>query len=76
LYMGFGTGMQNQFGLWGDNQPLDDSCGTKDPEGCSVVILDWHLTTRLSLVSFSTQAHQRGQSASQKQQARRLGYAR
>jgi hypothetical protein len=40
LYMGFGTGVRNQFGLWGDNQPLHDSCGTKDPEGCSVVILD------------------------------------
>jgi hypothetical protein len=40
LYMGFGTGMRNQFGFWGDNQPLHDSCGTKDPEGCSVVILD------------------------------------
>jgi len=40
LYMGFGTGMRNQFGLWGDNQPLHDSCGTKDPEGCSVVILN------------------------------------
>lgn len=37
--MGFGTGMRNQFGLWGDNQTLKDSCGTKDPEGCSVVIL-------------------------------------
>src|SRR5215472_15807803 len=40
LYMGFGTGVRNEFGLWGDNQPLHDSCGTKDPEGCSVVILD------------------------------------
>jgi hypothetical protein len=40
LYMGFGTGMRNQFGLWGDNQPLHDSCGTKDPEGCSSVILN------------------------------------
>jgi hypothetical protein len=40
LYMGFGTGMRNQFGLWGDNRPLHDSCATKDPEGCSVVILD------------------------------------
>jgi hypothetical protein len=40
LYMGFGTGMRNQFGLWGDNQPLRDSCATNDPEGCSVVILD------------------------------------
>jgi hypothetical protein len=40
LYMGFGTGMRNQFGLWGGNQPLRDSCATNDPEGCSVVILD------------------------------------
>lgn len=40
LYMGFGTAVRNDFGLWGDNQPLHDSCGTKDPEGCSVVILD------------------------------------
>ncbi len=40
LYMGFGTGMRNQFGLWGDNQPLHDSCGTEEPESCSVVILD------------------------------------
>jgi hypothetical protein len=40
LYMGFGTGVRNEFGLWGDNQALHDSCGTKDPEGCSVVILD------------------------------------
>jgi hypothetical protein len=40
LYMGFGTGVRNQFGLWGDNQPLRDSCGTNDPEGCSSVILN------------------------------------
>ena len=40
LYMGFGTGVRNQFGLWGDNQPLRESCGTKDPEGCSSVILN------------------------------------
>jgi len=40
LYMGFGTGVRNQFGLWGDNQPLHDSCGTKDPEGCSTVSLN------------------------------------
>lgn len=40
LYMGVGTAVRNQFGLWGDNQPLHDSCGMKDPEGCSVVILD------------------------------------
>jgi len=40
LYRPFGTGVRNEFGLWGDNEPLHDSCGTKDPEGCSVVILN------------------------------------
>jgi len=40
LYRPFGTGLRNAFGLWGDNQPLKDSCGTNDPEGCSVVILN------------------------------------
>lgn len=40
LYMGFGTAMRNQFGLWGDNQALHDSCGSQNPEVCSVVILD------------------------------------
>ena len=40
LYMGFGTGMRNQFGLWGNNQALRDSCGTQDPEVCSVVIIN------------------------------------
>jgi hypothetical protein len=40
LYMGFGTGVRNQFGLWGDNQPLHDSCGSNDPERCSSVILN------------------------------------
>jgi hypothetical protein len=40
LYMGFGTGIRNQFGLWGNNQALRDSCGTQNPEGCSVVIIN------------------------------------
>ena len=40
LYRPFGTGVRNEFGLWGDNQALHNSCGDKDPEGCSVVILD------------------------------------
>jgi len=40
LYMGFGTGMRNQFGLWGNNQALRDSCGTQNPEVCSVVIVN------------------------------------
>lgn len=39
LYRPFGTGVRNEFGLWGSNQELRDSCGTNDPEGCSVVIL-------------------------------------
>ena len=40
LYRPFGMGVRNQFGLWGSNQELRDSCGTNDPEGCSVVILN------------------------------------
>jgi hypothetical protein len=40
LYRPFGTGVRNQFHLWGDNQQLRDSCGTNDPEGCSVVIFN------------------------------------
>lgn len=40
LYMGYGTGIRNQFGLWGGNEALLKSCGNDDPEGCSVVILE------------------------------------
>src|ERR1700739_2615224 len=40
LYWSLGTGMRNQFGLWGGNQELRDSCGVNDPEGCSVVIFN------------------------------------
>lgn len=40
LYMGYGTGVRNQFGLWGGNDALLTSCGTDDPEGCSSVILE------------------------------------
>jgi hypothetical protein len=40
LYRPFGTGVRNEFGLWGDNQALHESCGHKDPEGCSVVIFN------------------------------------
>jgi len=40
LYRPFGTGVRNEFGLWGDNAPLHESCGNKDPEGCSVVIFE------------------------------------
>jgi len=45
LYRPFGTGVRNQFGLWGGNQELRDSCGVDDPEGCSVAIFDrlWEL---------------------------------
>jgi len=38
LYRPFGTGVRNQFGLWGDNQQLRDSCGVNNPEECSWVI--------------------------------------
>src|SRR5438477_12205812 len=40
LYRPFGTGVRNQFGLWGGNQELRASCGTDDPEGCSMVIFN------------------------------------
>lgn len=40
LYRPFGTGVRNQFGLWGDNQQLRDSCGGNNPEGCSVMIFN------------------------------------
>ncbi len=40
LYRPFGTGVRNQFHLWGDNQQLRDSCGVNDAEGCSVVIFN------------------------------------
>ena len=40
LYRPFGTGVRNQFGLWGDNQKLKDSCGNNNPEECSVVIFN------------------------------------
>ena len=40
LYRPFGAGVRNQFGLWGNNQQLRDSCGVNDPEGCSVVIFN------------------------------------
>lgn len=38
LYRPFGTGVRNEFGLWGDNKELRESCGNPNPEGCSVVI--------------------------------------
>jgi hypothetical protein len=40
LYRPFGTAVRNEFGLWGDNVALHESCGTKDPEPCSVVIFE------------------------------------
>jgi len=40
LYRPFGTAVRNEFGLWGDNTALHESCGTKDPEACSVVIFE------------------------------------
>lgn len=40
LYRPFGTGVRNEFGLWGGNQALRDSCGVNDPEACSMVIFN------------------------------------
>lgn len=40
LYMGYGTGVRNEFGLWGGNDALRMSCRTEDPEGCSIIILE------------------------------------
>jgi hypothetical protein len=40
LYRPFGTAVRNEFGLWGENQALRDSCEDNHPEGCSVVILN------------------------------------
>lgn len=40
LYRPFGTGVRNEFGLWGNNQALRDSCGDNNPEGCSLVIFN------------------------------------
>lgn len=40
LYRPFGTALRNQFHLWKGNDALVKSCGTPDPEGCSVVILE------------------------------------
>jgi hypothetical protein len=39
-WLPFGAGVRNQFGLWGGNQELRDSCGVNDPEGCSIVIFN------------------------------------
>lgn len=40
LYRPFGTGVRNQFGLWGDNAALHESCRSKNAEACSVVIFE------------------------------------
>jgi hypothetical protein len=40
LYRPFGTGVRNEFGLWGDNEALRTSCGKENPEECSVVIFN------------------------------------
>jgi hypothetical protein len=42
FYMGWGTGIRNNFGLWrGNNELITSSCGTKecDPEAASMVII-------------------------------------
>jgi hypothetical protein len=38
LHLPYGTGVRNEFGLWGKNLPLLKSCGTNDAEECSGII--------------------------------------
>jgi len=38
LHLPYGTGVRNEFGLWGKNKALLNSCGTEGPEECSGVI--------------------------------------
>jgi hypothetical protein len=40
LHLPFGTGVRNEFKLWGGNPELMESCGVDDPESCSGVIFD------------------------------------
>lgn len=40
LHLPFGTGVRNQFGLWGQNRKLLQSCGDDDAEACSGIIFD------------------------------------
>ncbi|MFN9730180.1 MAG: DUF6794 domain-containing protein [Pseudomonadota bacterium] len=38
LHLPYGTGVRNEFGLWGKNRPLLKSCGVEDAEECSGII--------------------------------------
>lgn len=40
LHLPFGTGVRNQFGLWGHNTDLLQSCGNDHAEACSGIIFD------------------------------------
>ena len=39
LHHGFGTGIRNGLGLWGDNESLRKDCGEPHPDNCSGVII-------------------------------------
>jgi len=36
----WGRGIRNEFGLWGQNEPLLKDCKTDSPEGASMVIME------------------------------------
>jgi len=38
LHLPYGTGVRNEFGLWGENRALLESCKTDDAEECSGII--------------------------------------
>lgn len=40
LHLPFGTGVRNEFGLWGHNADLLQSCGNDHAEACSGIIFD------------------------------------
>jgi uncharacterized protein DUF6794 len=40
FYLGLGTGIRNEFGLWGGNTNLPAECHTNDPEEASMVIIE------------------------------------
>jgi len=40
FHHGWGTGIRNEFGLWGGNDALMKSCGKPHPDDCSMVIIE------------------------------------
>lgn len=40
FHHGWGTGIRNTFGLWGENRALLDACGGGHPDSASMVIIE------------------------------------